>query len=189
MAKLDTNHSGAPAPTWASVLDELLVGVSHDISNRVATLAGVSDILSEESSLPPILRALADEVPRLEEGIRLLRLLAEPQSEAPEAAEPTRLADDAVLLAAVHPACRGVSFEMAQRSEVPPVVAMPVALTHQIVVVLIAAASATDRQQSELGHSAEPVVIPIRFTSDGRELTISAGSGAVYAPLLIAGQR
>jgi hypothetical protein len=199
MAKLDMNHPGAACATWASVLDELLVGVSHSISNRVATLAGVSDILSDESDLPPILRALADEVPRLEEGIRLLRLLAVPHDEAPEASEPTRLADDAVLLAGVHPACRSVSFVLAHRRDVPPVVARPVALTHEIVVILIAAASAASaasavgRQEEELASVAEqatgPLVIPIQFTSDGRELAISAGALLVRAPLLIPGER
>ena len=87
MAKLDMDSRADWHETWAPVLDKLLLGVTHNISNRVATLAGVSDILSGDSTIPPILRALADEVPRLEEGLRLLRLLAVPDDEGEEALE------------------------------------------------------------------------------------------------------
>ena len=97
MVKLDLDRAAIQPDGWASVLDQLLLGVSHNISNRVATLAGLSDILSDDPTIPPILRALADEVPRLEEGIRLLRLLAAPDEEIEEALEAVRLVDDAIL--------------------------------------------------------------------------------------------
>ena len=189
MAKLDLDRPRISPESWASVLDQLLLGVSHDISNRVATLAGVSDILSDDPTIPPILRALADEVPRLEEGIRLLRLLAAPANETEEALEATRLVDDAILLAHLHPDCRGVLFEVVGRREVPPVVARPTKSTHEIVVALIIAASEIEHAESEPGTVAQPVRIPISFSSDEHELTICAGSAVVRARLLIAGVR
>ncbi len=189
MAKLDMESPVIRPDGWASVLDQLLLGVSHNISNRVATLAGISDILSDDPTIPPILRALADEVPRLEDGIRLLRLLAAPEDEQEEALEATRLADDAILLAHLHPDCRGVFFEIVGRREAPPVLARPTALTHEIAVVLISAASEVRHVESAPGTIARPVRIPISFSSDERELTICAGSASVRARLLIAGER
>jgi hypothetical protein len=192
MVKLDLDNSAPPLPDWATVLDQLLLGISHNISNRVATLAGVSDILSADPAIPPILRALSDEIPRLGEGIRLLRLLAVPDGEREEAVEATRLVDDAISLAALHPACRNIRFELSGRRDVPPVVARPTALVHELVVALVAAAS-------ELGAGGEPVeesyaangevesvLIPITFASEGHDLVISAGRSLARARLLVA---
>lgn len=186
MAKLDTNTRTEPPQQWASVLDKLLLGVTHNISNRVATLAGVSDILSGDPTIPPILRALADEVPRLEEGIRLLRLLAVPEDEGEEAMEATRATDDAILLAGLHPACRNVRFEVEGRREASPVVARPTALTHEIVAALVAEASAVAGSDGERGGSAMPARIQIFFSCDADDLVISAGASVVRARLLSA---
>lgn len=187
MAKLDLNGVSDRPAGWASVLDQLLLGVSHDISNRVATLAGVSDILSGDPTIPPILRALADEVPRLEEGIRLLRLLAAPDGEAEEALEMTRALDDAISLARLHPVCRNATFEtIGRRDEVPPVVGRRTALTHQLVVALAAAA----RDAAEAGGDAQDrggvLRIMVTFGADGDQLLVSAGSHQVRALLLTA---
>jgi len=183
MAKLDMHTSAGRPEEWASVLDKLLLGVTHNISNRVATLAGVSDILSGDPTIPPILRALADEVPRLEEGIRLLRLLAVPDDEGEEALEATRATDDAISLAGLHPACRNVRFEVEGRRQVPPVIARPTALTHEIVAVLVAAAEATGPEGSAGGTRALHQ-IPVVFSSDADDLLIRAGSSVVRARLL-----
>jgi hypothetical protein len=188
MAKLD---AGTVRPDgWVPVLDKLLLGVTHNISNRVATLAGVSDILSGDPTIPPVLRALSDEVPRLEEAIRLLRLLAAPEDEGEEALEATRVADDAILLAQLHPACRNVTFRIEGRAEVPPVIARPAELTHAIVVALTVAASEADVSDTADDGAGVPVTsIPIYFVSDEHDLVISAGSSAVRARLLSAGRQ
>ena len=188
MAKLDMDARAGGPEEWATVLDKLLLGVTHNISNRVATLAGVSDILSGDPTIPPILRALADEVPRLEESIRLLRLLAEPDDEQEEALEATRATDDAIALARLHPACLNVRFEIEGRREAPPVIARPTALTHEIVVALVSAASAVvvadfDGDTGGLATSAQ---IQIAFSSDANDLLISAGPSVVRARLLSA---
>lgn len=151
------------------VLEQLLVGVSHHISNRVSTLAGVSDILSQDPSVPPILRALADEVPKLEESIRLLRLLAAPE-EGEEPIEPLRIVDDAIGLAKLHPELRGVSYKV-EAGDAPPVLAKPVELTHRIVVALV-----------EAGNGE----IPVQVQLDGDDVAITAGTQTVRVRTLVA---
>jgi hypothetical protein len=189
MAKLDMDARAGGPEEWATVLDKLLLGVTHNISNRVATLAGVSDILSGDPTIPPILRALADEVPRLEESIRLLRLLAEPDDEEEEALEATRATDDAIALARLHPACLNVRFEIEGRREAPPVIARPTSLTHEIVVALVSAASVASAVADSDGDTGGPVTsgqVQITFSSDADDLLISAGPSVVRARLLSA---
>ena len=181
MVKLDMDSPEEGLENWGPVLDKLLLGLTHNISNRVATLAGVSDILSGDPTIPPILRALADEVPRLEHGIRLLRLLAVPEEERDEALETTRIVDDAIALAELHPDCRNISFAFVSRRDVPPVIARPTVLTHAIVVALTAAAA-------ESGQSGEIVSIPVTFVTQESELIIGAGRFSVRALLLSAGR-
>jgi len=169
MAKFE---SGALAG-WDSVLDELIVGVSHHISNRVSTLAGVSDILSREQGIPPILRALADEVPKLEEAIRLLRLLAAPD-EPEEAVEPLRLVTDAIAMARLHPALRGVCYTV-EAGNIPPVLAKPGELTHRIILLLVHAG---------VGLAEGEIVVRVRVV--GTDVVIQAGEGTVCARTLMA---
>ncbi len=149
--------AGRPA-----VLDQVILGVTHQISNRVATLAGVSDILSGDPNVPPILRALADEVPKLEESIRLLRLLAVPDNEAEEAMEIGRAVSDAIALVRLHPSLHDVNYSVASSRDVPPVVAQPITLTHSILAGL--ATAAADRARVEVGYAVADGMVLVRIS-------------------------
>lgn len=178
MPKLDLDggaarHDAGPE-MWPGVLDKLLVGVTHYISNRVATLAGVSDILAGDPSVPPILRTLKNEVPGLEEGIRLLRLLAAPENEAEEALEAYRLVDDAVALARLHPDARDVDYVVEDGRAAPPVLVRPVAFTHEVLIALTRAATA----------AGDGRVVTVRFSVVKPDLVVSADGHEVAALLL-----
>jgi hypothetical protein len=187
MVKLD-DGAAADSARWAAVLDNLLLGITHNISNRVATLAGVSDILAGDPTIPPILRALADEVPRLEEGIRLLRLLAAHAEEGEEALEATRVAADAVSLARLHPASINVVFEVGATRDVPPVIARPTTLTHELVVALVAGAEQAANGAGQGRAEVDMVRVRLAFTTDGADLVMTVGTNAVRARLLAAGR-
>ena len=182
-AKLDS------AEAWPAVLDKLILGVSHHISNRVATLAGVSDILAGDESVPPILRALADEVPKLEASVRLLRLLGAPESEGEEALEAPRLVEDAIALARLHPDHKEVVFAASDGYNVPPVVARPTALTHAVLVALAQAADAARGEGDSGTMSESQVTIPVVYSVDGDDLVIRVGDRAVRARTLMAARR
>lgn len=176
MAKLDLGAETTRQNGWSEVLDKLILGMTHQISNRVATLAGVSDILAGDPTVPPILRALSDEVPKLEESIRLLRLLAAPENEAEEALEVHRLVDDAIALAHLHPDATDVDYIIESCRSAPPVLARPVTLTHEILVVLISAAT----------DGANGYAVTVHCSAVGTDLVISAGGHEVAARLLTA---
>jgi hypothetical protein len=130
MEKLDSSRED----NWAVVLQELIEGVAHHMSNRVAVLSGVADILARDESIPPILRALVDEVPKLEEGVRLLGLLVAEDGE--EALEIGRVVADAVALVRLHPKVRGgVTVEVG--GDLAPVVAERVVLLREIVEMIV----------------------------------------------------
>lgn len=170
---------------WPAVLDKLIQGVTHQISNRVATLSGVSDILAGDESVPPILRALADEVPKLEASIRLLRLLAAPEGEAEEALEAPRLVEEAMALARVHPDCKEVTYTAADGRDVPPVVARPTALMHQVLVALVrATCGGNSGRMSECAKD-----VRVDYAVDGDDLVISTGSHTVRVRTLMAARR
>jgi len=170
---------------WPEVLDKLIQGVTHQISNRVATLSGVSDILAGDESVPPILRALADEVPKLEASIRLLRLLAAPEGEGEEALEAPRIVDDALALARIHPDCKEVAFSAADGRTVPPVVARPTVLTHEVLVALVDAARPADSDEM----TNPPASVRVDYSVDGDDLVIAVGAHAVRARTLLAARR
>lgn len=190
MPKLDQNDAvgTTTSPEWEGVLNKLILGATHNISNRVATLAGVSDILAGDPSIPPILRALADEVPKLEESLRLLRLLAVPEDEAEEPLEPLRAVDDAIALARLHPDCKDVAFTVEERGDVPPVVARPTVLVHHILLLLVSAAQELRDSRAELRAGPELVVRSIgyvRLTRDGAILVMSVAGQSIRVPLLM----
>jgi signal transduction histidine kinase len=128
---------------WNSTLERLIVGISHHISNRVAILSGISDLLASDPAPPsPILRALSSEVPQLEEAIRLLRLLGDPE-ESLEAIEPIQVVRDALALAALHPDLKGITYTT-EGEQAPPVFTRPVTTTHDLLIAITHAAAESD---------------------------------------------
>ena len=126
---------------WPKILDALMSGVAHHISNRVAVLSGIADLLTTNASPPPpVLQALASEIPKLEEAIQLLRLLPA-CDESAEAMEPLRAVNNAIALARLHPNLRHVTIATAVAESIPPVLARPTAFTHDIVSAIVHAAA------------------------------------------------
>lgn len=157
---------------WAWVLDPLIVGVSHSISNRVAALAGISDLLVLNEPASPPITALADEVPKFEEALRLLRLLALPV-ESDEGVDPIGVIRDAIAVAKLHPELKGVSYTLDGEGGTP-VWGRPVSLTHRVAVILIRAAEAIESGE-----------IHVRLEVEGDELVVTAGGYSLRVPTLI----
>jgi len=170
---------------WATTLEHVLDGATHQLSNRVALLAGISEILGRDDTIPPILRALADEVPKLEEMIRLLRLLPTPPDEGEEPTGVARLIGDAILLAEMHSATKDARFVADGDSAVVPVLVRPTHYTHDVLMACVAAAIHGGQTL------AESATIPIIVREEGDIVVVRVGVHAddtmmVRAPMLTA---
>jgi hypothetical protein len=165
---------------WSGVVEQLLDGVTHQLSNRVALLSGISQILEGDETVPPILRALADEVPKLEETLRLLRLLGPSTDEREEASEVGPLLRDAAALAALHPALRDVAIPVPDTSGVPPVVVRPLGVTRAVVSAMVHGAIAND----------PPLPVDVVVTHEDAWVRIGVGAQPpVVLPTLLAARR
>lgn len=126
---------------WLTIHDDLLRGLAHDVSNRVATVSAIASLL-DPARLPDerVLSGLRLDAERLE---RLLEQLRQLPRRADAEAEPM-LAGDAVRTAlalfACHPEFRDVACTVVAADDVAPVRADPVALAHALCVALTAAA-------------------------------------------------
>jgi signal transduction histidine kinase len=161
---------GADAPPdarWAALQDELLRGLAHALSNRVATLTAVAYLL-EHGDVSPAEAAtsLRTESERMDDLLQLLRRL--PAREA--AAEPVLPGDlvaDAVALHALHCDLDDVPVEVEVTPDVPPVLVAPPALRQAVLLALSLAKRAAVRRavggvQVTIGGDAAAVRLAVR---------------------------
>lgn len=85
---------------WSQLLDALLQGVGHALSNRIGALIAIADLAAEEGTSTA---GLSEEIERLLELNRLLKLLPAESSARSEAILPADVLTDALALMAFHP--------------------------------------------------------------------------------------
>lgn len=87
----------APTDAWSETMDRVIAGICHDLNDRLSSLSGLLELAELDGAIAPDLGVpLRSELDRIEDLIRLLRLLP---SETPSEPEPVRLAE--VIPAAV----------------------------------------------------------------------------------------
>ncbi len=129
------------AERWLCIQDELLRGLAHAISNRLATISAAASVL-DAGEVPDarFLDGLRQDAERLEGVLHLLRQLPR-RLEA--ALEPMLLADaldGAQRLVEAHALLRGRAIGRVVVGDVLPVRAEPVSVVHAACVALLAAA-------------------------------------------------
>jgi hypothetical protein len=132
-------RSPLAAMVWRELLDELLRGVAHALSNRVATVSAAAYLASGGEPLEPdMAAALSAESERLERLLGDLRLLPAPLDGA---REPLLLAEtvaQAIDLHRHHLGLREVPVALTTDATVPPVSCNPVRALHLLLVMLTA---------------------------------------------------
>jgi len=158
---------------WLTIHDDLLRGLTHAISNRLATVTASASVL--EAGLVPdhrVIEGLQRDADRLEGLLQALRQL--PQGLAGEL-EPLLLADalaGARRLVEEHPALRGRSVQVHPVGDVLPVRAEPAAVLHAAAVALLAAARCS------------PAVIVVTLETTGDVVRLQArGDGGTDDPV------
>jgi signal transduction histidine kinase len=139
-----SGHAGAAR--WLTIHDELLRGLAHTLSNRVATIDAATymlaldgaDVLSQAATL-------RGEAERLEALLQALRALPRRDGAAAEPVMASDAVQGALALHAHLGELRDVPCDVSIDGDVAPAYADPVALQHALLVALTAARTSAQR--------------------------------------------
>ena len=179
----------AGAARWLSVHDDLLRGLAHAFSNRVATVSAIA-ALFDPSRIPDerVLSGLRMDADRLEGLLEQMRQLPRRGDADLEPLMPGDSVRAALALFEHHPEYRNVRCTVIAADTVQPVRAEPSALQHALCVALAAACrvgagrDGTTRAGVRVALSTEGDVVRIEVSTDG-----STGEGEADALALDAG--
>jgi signal transduction histidine kinase len=125
---------------WLTVHDEILRGMAHALSNRIATV-GAAAYMLENGDVPveQVLHSLRDESGRMEQLLQLLRVLPQRPGAEAEPATANEACAAAVSLHAHHPDLRDCPCDIEIDAAVYPIWAEPHSFGHALVVALTTA--------------------------------------------------
>jgi signal transduction histidine kinase len=134
------NGANDAAARWLAIHDELLRGITHALSNRIATIGATSYMLEHgDVAVAQTVEALRDESERMDTLLQQLRQLpARPGAEA----EPMTVGDicaNAIRVHTHHGDWRDFECDVVEDPDVYPVWGEPHAITHAVLVALTAA--------------------------------------------------
>jgi signal transduction histidine kinase len=125
---------------WLEVHDELLRGITHALSNRIATISAAAYMLEHEDvTCQQAAESLRLETERMDALLQLLRLLPSRDDTGFEPVAPRDIVEDAVALHAHHCDLRDVVIDVQTDPDVLPVWVEPHALMQSLLLALTAA--------------------------------------------------
>jgi signal transduction histidine kinase len=161
----DASSQNGGAERWLCIHDELLRGLAHAISNRLATIAAAAGVL-EVGEVPDarFLEGLRHDADRLEVLLQQLRQLPRRSDAALEPMLFTDALDGAKRLVAEHTLMRGRTVSTVLAGDVLPIRAEPTAVLHATSVALLAAARHGDGViEAELETVGDEVRLTVRL--------------------------
>ncbi|MHB1310425.1 MAG: hypothetical protein ACYC3L_00315 [Gemmatimonadaceae bacterium] len=129
---------------WARTANAVLCGLNHALSNRVSALVMVFHSDQGVSLAATEINRLSTETTKLEELLRLYRLLARSELATPEPIGVPDAVSDALSLVAHHPDVGDLAWTVTGDADTPPVLLIPSALVHALVHLLCTAAASAD---------------------------------------------
>ncbi len=173
---------------WLEVQDELLRGITHALSNRLATLSAAAYMLEfEDVTRAEAAGSLRTEVDRLDALLQMLRLLPSRDDSALEPLAPGDVVEQAVALHGHHCDLRDVPVRVTVDEAVLPVWVEPHALLQALLLALCAAkrAAFTAGSGVELSVRGDGDVVRFGVHPDG---TAPSGDDATSARDVFAAQ-
>lgn len=138
---------------WAAITDSLIGGIAHALSNRIATLSALGELMRLENDATEGATMLRQESGRLETLVHALRLLGNESGSSPEALELPEVLEQSVALHRYHRDLRDVEVEIDAAARVMPVRIERRRVVHAVLLLLAAtAAVATVRQRVVRAH-------------------------------------
>jgi hypothetical protein len=169
----------AAAEAWVRTADALLCGLNHALSNRISSLLVVSPERVERGLGAAEAARVGAELTKLEELLRLYRLLERSDLAS---AEPVRVPDavaDALALFSRHPALRDIECTVAGDADLPAVLLNPSVLVHAMAFLVCAVAARLDSNESGALH--------VAYTGDLAWVTIAVETRSPIAEAETAG--
>jgi len=166
----ETPSATLAAEAWMSAAGNVLRGLNHAFSNRLSALGAVAAGLGmgHES---PVTEQVDVEVTRLEQLLRLYRMLPLAGTLPPEPAQVSDAIDDAAVLYAHHFALRDVPCQVEGDPLTPPVLLNLTVLTQAVVLLICAAARHVPEGQESTG-------VRLRYSGDNDFVELIAETNA-----------
>lgn len=167
------------AEAWSAVAETLLRGLAHALSNRIATIGTIAELLRVSGDDPVAMsEMLGVETRRLEDMLEQMRALSARHSGRQEAMRLSDAVAGAMALHSYHPERRSIAITIEPGDESRPVLGDAVRLQRELVVLLDAATTAA------LAHASRAV--RVRFGLQGRvgvvRLLVGDATGAGALP-------
>ena len=160
--------------SFDALRDAILRGMAHALSNRVAALGGISGLADPgEIWTERLSKALHDEARRLEDILRLLRLLPDDGRGEPGAIELQPLVPDVIALHGYHSALLQVECSAVHDRETMPVFANRPHFVHAL---LLAIDAAKRHAQSRGGR------VSVSYAGNADSVTIRVATEPSAAP-------
>jgi nitrogen-specific signal transduction histidine kinase len=131
------------ADAWACVSETLIRGMAHALSNRIATIGTIAELLRVSADDPRAMsEMLGIETERLEDLLEQMRALSARSAGRMEAMRLSDAVADAMDLHSYHPERRAIGVTVEPGDESRPVLGDPLQLQRQLLILLDAATHA-----------------------------------------------
>ncbi|HUF31023.1 MAG TPA: hypothetical protein VMM77_10255 [Gemmatimonadaceae bacterium] len=156
--------------TWASLSDSLVGGIAHALSNRIATLSALSELMRMGDMPTENADMLRNEVGRLESIVQHLRLLGDESATTAEALQLPEVTAAAVVLHGYHRDFRDVTVVVGGDITVQPVHVARSRIVRVLLMLLAASAMAAGRDHAvHATFSGEGASVRLTLGPDGAE--------------------
>lgn len=174
-----------PADLWLPLQEQLLRGLNHALSNRIASLSAVSSLLEDRESELPFEQMFSDDLAKITELLELYRGLVVADSAAPQACMVEPLVQRALQYLSHHTGLRSHRARAVVACPGPsPVVLHPTTLLRLLLLSLAGVAGAVGKAAAsaglvvEVGEEHGAVRFLVRI---GAVLTESAATAQAFA--------
>lgn len=141
------------AEAWSAVSETLVRGLAHALSNRIATIGTIAELLRVDGDDPAAMsEMLAVETRRLEDLLEQLRALSTRHSGRQEAMRLSDVVAGAMALHSYHPERRSIAITIEPGDESRPVLGDAIRLQRELILLLDAATNAALAHASRAAH-------------------------------------
>jgi len=166
------------ADAWSSVSEALVRGMAHALSNRIATIGTIAELLRVSGDDPAAMsEMLGVETQRLEDLLEQMRALSAQSSGRMEAMRLSDAVAGAMAMHSYHPERRSIAMTVEHGDESRPVLGDALLLQRELLLLLDAATRAA------ASHASRAVRVRFGLLGSVGAVRVLVGDGAETGPL------